>query len=59
VRVSVVDTDPSPFYAEVPNGYGTARITTGHWSGSAVAYNVRIFDGGTGVARPFTISAMC
>jgi hypothetical protein len=59
IQVSVVDTDPSPMYAEVPNGYGTARITTGNWDNSAVAYNVRIFDGGTGAARPFAISAMC
>jgi hypothetical protein len=59
VQVTVVDTNPSPYYSDVPNGYGTARITTGNWSGSAVAYNVRLFDGGTGVSRPFIISAMC
>jgi hypothetical protein len=60
VQVSVVETDPSPLYSQVPTGYGTARVTTGYWNGSAVAYNIRLFDGGgTAVTRPFTISAMC
>lgn len=62
VQVSVVDTDPSGMYAEVPTGHGTARVSTIDWTGSGVAvtYNVRIFDGDTvGVAKPFAFSAVC
>lgn len=49
---------------QIPDGDATARRTPdGAYShylpGVAEGYNVRIFDGGVGVARPFVITAMC
>ena len=64
VQVSVVDTDPSEFYAQIPNGHATARRTPdgaypNYLPGVEEGYDVRIFDGGVGVARPFVITAVC
>jgi hypothetical protein len=64
VQASVLDTSPSEFYAEIPTGYATARRTPqgaypNYLPGVAEGYNVRIFDGGVAVARPFVITAMC
>lgn len=66
VQVSVVDSGPSEFYSQVPIGFATARRTPegaypNYLANVAEGYNVRVFDSGgtTGVAKAFTISAMC
>lgn len=64
IQVSVVDTAASPYYGEIPTGYGTARSTGADYptgmGGAQSGYNVRLFDSTeTGVARPFSISAIC
>jgi hypothetical protein len=63
IQLSVVDPDPSAFYADIPDAYATARNTGADYPngmpGVQTGYNVRIHAGGNGIASPFVISAIC
>lgn len=64
IHIAVVDTSPSNQYTGIPTGHATARLLPdnsypAYLPNVDAAFNVRVVDGGTGVARPFQISALC
>jgi hypothetical protein len=64
ISLSVVDTAQTGVFSQIPNGNAAAvwvnafnfPVTLPHVES---ALFVRVWDGGTGVPRPFQVSAMC
>lgn len=64
IGVSVVDTAQSTLYSAIPTGNATAVWVPDHGfpvylPGVKSGIMVRVWDGGTGVQRPFQLTAMC